>query len=151
MMLAMHDNIRALTFDLDDTLWDNRPVLKAAEQSLYDWLADRVDVHATYHGPGFQQAFRAARASFHGRALCARAAAAIDDGLIVYGRIHHRPQPLPVSCSLVFFFGGHFLMILLCLKYAPIFRFLERNFPENRKQTTEDRNLKFYNKYFASR
>ena len=31
-------NIRALTFDLDDTLWDNRPVLMAAEQSLYDWL-----------------------------------------------------------------------------------------------------------------
>ena len=36
----MHDNIRALTFDLDDTLWDNRPVLRAAEQSLYDWLAE---------------------------------------------------------------------------------------------------------------
>ncbi len=32
-------HLRALTFDLDDTLWDNRPVLKAAEQSLYDWLA----------------------------------------------------------------------------------------------------------------
>ena len=30
--------LRALTFDLDDTLWDNRPVLMAAEQSLYDWL-----------------------------------------------------------------------------------------------------------------
>lgn len=33
------NNIRALTFDLDDTLWDNRPVLMAAERSLYDWLA----------------------------------------------------------------------------------------------------------------
>ncbi|MDJ0807102.1 MAG: HAD family hydrolase [Gammaproteobacteria bacterium] len=32
-------NIRALTFDLDDTLWDNRPVLLAAEQTLYDWLS----------------------------------------------------------------------------------------------------------------
>ena len=31
-------HIRALTFDLDDTLWDNRPVLMAAEQTLYDWL-----------------------------------------------------------------------------------------------------------------
>ena len=30
--------LRALTFDLDDTLWDNRPVLMAAEQTLYDWL-----------------------------------------------------------------------------------------------------------------
>lgn len=32
-------HIRLLTFDLDDTLWDNRPVLLAAEQSLYDWLS----------------------------------------------------------------------------------------------------------------
>ncbi|MGD8616079.1 MAG: HAD-IA family hydrolase [Gammaproteobacteria bacterium] len=33
-------NVRTLTFDLDDTLWDNSPVLKAAEQSLYDWLGE---------------------------------------------------------------------------------------------------------------
>jgi putative hydrolase of the HAD superfamily len=32
------NNIRALTFDLDDTLWDNRSVLMAAEQAMYDWL-----------------------------------------------------------------------------------------------------------------
>ena len=32
--------LRALTFDLDDTLWDNRPVLMAAEQVLYDWLGE---------------------------------------------------------------------------------------------------------------
>jgi FMN hydrolase / 5-amino-6-(5-phospho-D-ribitylamino)uracil phosphatase len=41
-------NIRALTFDLDDTLWDNRPVLMAAEQSLYDWLGNhypRINLH----------------------------------------------------------------------------------------------------------
>ena len=31
-------DVRALTFDLDDTLWDNRPVLMAAERTLYDWL-----------------------------------------------------------------------------------------------------------------
>jgi putative hydrolase of the HAD superfamily len=31
-------HIRTLTFDLDDTLWDNRAVLMAAEQALYDWL-----------------------------------------------------------------------------------------------------------------
>ena len=27
-----------MTFDLDDTLWDNRPVLLAAETALYEWL-----------------------------------------------------------------------------------------------------------------
>jgi putative hydrolase of the HAD superfamily len=31
-------HIRALTFDLDDTLWDNRRVLLEAEQALHDWL-----------------------------------------------------------------------------------------------------------------
>lgn len=31
-------NIQALTFDLDDTLWDNRQVLQAAENTLYEWL-----------------------------------------------------------------------------------------------------------------
>ena len=30
--------IKAISFDLDDTLWDNRPVLYAAEQTLFDWL-----------------------------------------------------------------------------------------------------------------
>ena len=33
-------NVRALTFDLDDTLWNNRPVLMAAERTLYDWLVE---------------------------------------------------------------------------------------------------------------
>jgi 2-haloalkanoic acid dehalogenase type II len=32
------NHIRTLTFDLDDTLWDNRAVLMAAEQALHDWL-----------------------------------------------------------------------------------------------------------------
>jgi putative hydrolase of the HAD superfamily len=32
--------IRAISFDLDDTLWDNRPVLLAAEQKVCDWLTE---------------------------------------------------------------------------------------------------------------
>lgn len=31
--------IRALTFDLDDTLYDNHPVIVRAEQAMFDWLA----------------------------------------------------------------------------------------------------------------
>ena len=31
---------KALTFDLDDTLYDNRPVIRRAEQAMHDWLAD---------------------------------------------------------------------------------------------------------------
>jgi putative hydrolase of the HAD superfamily len=32
-------DIRCITFDLDDTLWDCMPVIEAAEQASYDWLA----------------------------------------------------------------------------------------------------------------
>ncbi|PZP21725.1 HAD family hydrolase [Pseudomonas kuykendallii] len=31
-------SIQLVTFDLDDTLWDNRPVIVAAERSMRDWL-----------------------------------------------------------------------------------------------------------------
>ncbi|UTV27673.1 5-amino-6-(5-phospho-D-ribitylamino)uracil phosphatase YigB [Photobacterium atrarenae] len=37
---------KALTFDLDDTLYDNRPVIRRAEQAMYDWLAE---VHPISH------------------------------------------------------------------------------------------------------
>lgn len=35
----MFENIRLISFDLDDTLWPTRPVILAAEQQLYGWLA----------------------------------------------------------------------------------------------------------------
>ncbi len=31
--------LQCITFDLDDTLWDNKPVMQRAEQMLADWLA----------------------------------------------------------------------------------------------------------------
>lgn len=43
-------SIKALTFDLDDTLWDNRPVLQSAEEVLYAWLMrhyPRITKHYT--------------------------------------------------------------------------------------------------------
>lgn len=33
------DEIRAITLDLDDTLWPIQPVIEAAENRLYDWLS----------------------------------------------------------------------------------------------------------------
>ncbi len=33
--------IKAITFDLDDTLWEVWPVVERAEQLLHDWLAAR--------------------------------------------------------------------------------------------------------------
>ncbi|OLU33245.1 HAD family hydrolase [Pseudomonas sp. PA15(2017)] len=32
-------SIRLITFDLDDTLWDNRPVILAAEAAMRDWIS----------------------------------------------------------------------------------------------------------------
>ncbi len=34
------DEIRAITLDLDDTLWPIDPVIEAAEQRLYEWLSE---------------------------------------------------------------------------------------------------------------
>ena len=31
--------IKVITFDLDDTLWDARPVLITAEEALFTWLS----------------------------------------------------------------------------------------------------------------
>ena len=37
----MTTNIRLITFDLDDTLWDVRPALEAAEQAQWSYLRSR--------------------------------------------------------------------------------------------------------------
>jgi 2-haloalkanoic acid dehalogenase type II len=34
------NNIRAITLDLDDTLWEIHPVIKRAEKQLYTWLSE---------------------------------------------------------------------------------------------------------------
>jgi 2-haloalkanoic acid dehalogenase type II len=38
---ALHHPIRAVCFDLDNTLWDVWPVIQRAEQAMYDFLAER--------------------------------------------------------------------------------------------------------------
>ncbi len=35
------NGIRTITLDLDDTLWDLHPVIRRAEQRLYDWLGEK--------------------------------------------------------------------------------------------------------------
>jgi putative hydrolase of the HAD superfamily len=36
------NNIRTITLDLDDTLWEIHPVIKRAEQRLYEWLGENL-------------------------------------------------------------------------------------------------------------
>ena len=48
--------IKCLTFDLDDTLWDIRPVIKNLDQKLYQWLAENAPVYsAKYPLDHFEQ------------------------------------------------------------------------------------------------
>ncbi|MCY4142204.1 MAG: HAD family hydrolase [Gammaproteobacteria bacterium] len=42
--------IKLVTFDLDDTLWDNLPIISEAEADMVQWLQERV--------PGFQDWYR---------------------------------------------------------------------------------------------
>jgi FMN hydrolase / 5-amino-6-(5-phospho-D-ribitylamino)uracil phosphatase len=41
--------IRAICFDLDNTLWDVWPVIRRAEQAMYDYLAERYPKLAAAH------------------------------------------------------------------------------------------------------
>jgi len=43
------DDIRAITVDLDDTLWPIQPVIAAAESKLYDWLTENCPKAARHH------------------------------------------------------------------------------------------------------
>lgn len=46
----MLDHVRAVCFDLDDTLWDLRPVMQRAERSVVEFLAERYPALAARHG-----------------------------------------------------------------------------------------------------
>ncbi|WP_318442315.1 5-amino-6-(5-phospho-D-ribitylamino)uracil phosphatase YigB [Photobacterium leiognathi] len=37
--------VRAFSFDLDDTLYDNRPVIQRVEQAMFTWLTQRLPSH----------------------------------------------------------------------------------------------------------
>lgn len=46
------NEIRTITLDLDDTLWEIHPVIKRAEQSLYDWLGKHYPRITELYEPG---------------------------------------------------------------------------------------------------
>ena len=50
-LAATLQNIRTITLDLDDTLWEIHPVIKRAEQALYAWLAEHYPRITELHQP----------------------------------------------------------------------------------------------------
>ncbi len=51
-MTATLNEIRTITLDLDDTLWEIHPVIKRAEQALYDWLGENYPRITELYQPG---------------------------------------------------------------------------------------------------
>ncbi len=49
---ATLNDIRTITLDLDDTLWEIHPVIKRAEQALYDWLSETYPRITELYQPG---------------------------------------------------------------------------------------------------
>jgi putative hydrolase of the HAD superfamily len=58
-------NVRALTLDLDDTLWPIDPVIRQAEQAAQDWLARHAPATAARHDIAAMRAWRAEIARRH--------------------------------------------------------------------------------------
>lgn len=56
---------RAITLDLDDTLWPMLPVLQGAEKALADWLARHTPATALYLSPDTRMALRKAVLADH--------------------------------------------------------------------------------------
>ncbi len=54
----MLSNIRALTIDLDDTLWDVAPVIRRAERKLGEWLREHYPRIPECFAPGDMMALR---------------------------------------------------------------------------------------------
>jgi FMN hydrolase / 5-amino-6-(5-phospho-D-ribitylamino)uracil phosphatase len=58
----MISNIRAIAFDLDDTLWDIEPVIARAERRLLDWLRENCPRISERFSPEDMRAARTQRA-----------------------------------------------------------------------------------------
>lgn len=54
------ETLQVLTLDLDDTLWDNGPILDRAEQVLHAWLGERCPALAARHSIAAMQTHRQA-------------------------------------------------------------------------------------------
>lgn len=65
MKNASLSNIKVVSFDLDDTLWDCAPAIEAAEQALFAWHQQVTPAIVKAHDPESLQAFRTSiRAEF---------------------------------------------------------------------------------------
>ncbi len=58
-------DVRAITFDLDDTLWEIGPVIEAAERAVYQWLSTHCPRVTERFSPADMQEVRARIAEEH--------------------------------------------------------------------------------------
>lgn len=105
-----HPPVRALLFDLDDTLWPIVPVIVAAEEELYEWLREHAPAVAAAHTVDSMRARRQALMEEDPRhridlmalralvmheifEACGEDPARIPAGMALFGDARNRVQP----------------------------------------------------------
>ncbi len=124
------NNIRTITLDLDDTLWEIHPVIKRAEQCLYAWLGEnypritelytRTDLRELRSQVIAEFADRAHDLTFLRRTILERVAAAagyethfIDEAFDVFDAVRNDVDIFPEVVPTLETLRGHFKLVAL--------------------------------------
>lgn len=122
------NDIRTITLDLDDTLWEIHPVIKRAEQSLYAWLErhypriteqyEPADLRTVRSQVVSEFADRAHDLTFLRRTVLARVAGAvgdensfIDDAFAVFDAVRNDVEIFPEVIPAMESLKGRFAVI----------------------------------------
>jgi len=125
---ATVNSIRTITLDLDDTLWEIHPVIRRAEQRLYEWLGENFPRITEMYAPSdlrevrsqvvVEFADRAHDLTFLRRTVLGRIAVAagygtdfIDDAFSVFDEVRNDVDIFPEVVPALEVLGEHFKLI----------------------------------------
>lgn len=122
------DNIRTITIDLDDTLWEIHPVIRRAEQRLYEWLGENYPRITEMYEPSdlrdvraevvIEFADRAHDLTFLRHTVLGRAGAAagystdfIDEAFNVFDAVRNDVELFPEAVPALEALGEHYRVV----------------------------------------
>jgi len=122
------NNIRTITLDLDDTLWEIHPVIRRAEQRLYEWLGENfpritemytpTDLHEVRSGIVIEFADRAHDLTFLRHTVLGRIGVAagygtdfIDDAFDIFDEVRNDVDIFPEVIPALEALGERFKLI----------------------------------------
>lgn len=135
--------IKVITFDLDDTLWDAKPVLESAERAVYQWLGSTCPAATTTHSLLSLRTLRTELANSRPdlahqiteiRRLALQtvlqqagldpreATNKADEGIAVFLEARHKVQLYPVVKPMLAELAAEFTLVALTNGNADIFR-----------------------------